>query len=336
MPIFNFGQRQRFQVPVVETLRAARNLNLWVTLVSVAIVTLLIVDMIFFGNLLALEFGLGETYTATYAFWLIYIHVIKIAHVNLLTYANVQSAVSYGVFWIQATFLLTSVIVVADIVTLVTLIVELTSGCTSAYCYREAGDAQGAPGSATRQFYILFITVIASTVTRIATAISLQYLQYRIRVRNTAAIENIAPNRDIINTEGGYGVRSVTAIAGEIGGNGRVGKGATAAVRRNANSVVVANEMISSAIPATIATGTAPTIASVPSSLCIRQTANNSTSGAGRFGVNTGVVGNDLYGDYGADTACGDATFLNTDNFSVDDAHAIQTLDYGKLKQHTR
>lgn len=215
--VLRLGPSQRFEVPVVEVLVSQRRLQLWIIIANVGILVMTIIDMIFFGNFLAIQFGAGEVYGNSFPFWLLYVHILKISHLVFMMFAIGRSRISFGVASLQIALVITIVMAILDIVTLIVLIVEITK-CTDAYCFREGGDGIGVPGVITIQFFILVFTVAGSLVIRLAASVAISFVKQRIRIRNTAALENIATNRNPRDPlRGVAGVRTVTAVAGEIG-----------------------------------------------------------------------------------------------------------------------
>ena len=217
MGILRLGPAQRFEVPVVEVLVAQRTLQLWIVLGHLGVAVMTLVDAIFFGNLLALQFTAAQVYGASFEFWLLYVHIVKLPLDVYLMYAFGRSRVSFGTVNLAIALVLVLLVAIADAVTLVVLIIELVT-CTNEYCFREGTDGVGTIGAATVQFYILLFTVIGSLVLRIASSIGITFLKQSIRVRNTTALENIPMNRETRNPVSNVGVGTVTAIAAALPG----------------------------------------------------------------------------------------------------------------------
>ena len=217
MGILRLGPAQRFEVPVVEVLVAQRTLQLWIVLGHLGVAVMTLVDAIFFGNLLALQFTAAQVYGASFEFWLLYVHIVKLPLDVYLMYAFGRSRVSFGTVNLAIALVLVLLVAIADAVTLVVLIIELVT-CTNEYCFREGTDGAGTIGAATVQFYILLFAVIGSLVLRIASSIGITFLKQSIRVRNTAALENIPMNRETLNPVSNVGVGTVTAIEAALPG----------------------------------------------------------------------------------------------------------------------
>ena len=215
MGILRFGPAQRFEVPVVEVLVAQRTLQLWIVLGHVGVALMALVDALLFGNALALQFTAAEVYGADFEFWLLYVHIVKLPIDVFLMYAFGRSRVSFGTVNLALGLVATLFVAVADTVTLVVLVIEIVT-CTDEYCFREGTDGVGVAGIATLQFYVLLFTVVGSLVLRIAASIGITFLKQSIRVRNTAALDNVAANRNPMNPVSHLGVRTVTAVESEL------------------------------------------------------------------------------------------------------------------------